>query len=341
MTTPARKPRFMSIPLKLIIPLFLLLTLIFIVSYSSLQIYLTNSMFKVMQQDADAVLDAADACLDGNSLQGLLQSPDYDETAPWPQGMHDERYWSAAECLADTERYNPYANLFLYTQDGEALVISVDSNVVNSPEESDPFGTRYTADELGQEAFDGLIERSYGNEIEELAEGFWYITYTPITNDSGQVVSGLGTWLMAGDVVEEIAILKSNLLLGFVIIYVLVLGLVWIITRNTTARLRSLRNSADLVAQGNYTPIQVKPIAIEDEVDRLSSAFNVMIDQVRGREETLKARVTELEIIIDQEKKERQVQEIADTEFFQDLTSKARNLRRRRGQEGEAPSQES
>jgi HAMP domain-containing protein len=324
----------MSIPLKLIIPLFLLLTLIFAFAYSSLQIYLTNSMFRIMEQDADAVLNAASACLDGDAIQGLLQSPNYNPATDWPNGMQDSRYWDAADCLADTERYNPYVNLFLYSQDGESLIISIDSAVINTPAESDPFGTRYTAEELGEEAFDGLIERTYGNEIEIFEDGFWYIAYTPITNSNGQVISGLAAWLTAGDVVEEIATLKSNLLFGFILVYVLVLGLVWIITRNTTARLRSLRNSADLVAEGNYSPIQVKPVAIEDEVDRLSSAFNTMIEKVRGREETLKARVTELEIIIDQEKKERQVQEIADTEFFQDLTSKARTMRQRRGQEG-------
>ncbi len=334
MANSARKPRFMSIPLKLLIPLFLLLTFIFSVAYSSLQLYLTDSMFKVMQQDADAVLDATLTCIDPDQLQGLMQSPDYDPGQPWPQGMQDERFWEIAECLNDTQRYNPYVNIFTYQADGENFIVGVDSAVLYAPDESDVFGEPNTIEDLGEEAAYGLVERTYGDEIEELEDGFWYIAYTPITNGSGQTIGGLGTWMVAGDVVEEIAAFKSNLLIGFFIAYVLVLGLVWFITRRTTARLRGLRSSADQVAAGNYTPIQVQAVAIEDEVDRLSSAFNVMINQVRGREEALKERVTELEIIIDQEKKERQVQEIADTEFFQDLSSKARSMRERRTRPG-------
>jgi hypothetical protein len=61
--------------------------------------------------------------------------------------------------------------------------------------------------------------------------------------------------------------------------------------------------------------------------------FETMMDKVRQREEKLKQQVTELKIEIDQTKRQKQVSEIVDTDFFQDLVIKARKLRNRNDDE--------
>jgi hypothetical protein len=54
-----------------------------------------------------------------------------------------------------------------------------------------------------------------------------------------------------------------------------------------------------------------------------------MADEVAAREEQLKQQIQVLQIEIDQVKKARQVSEITDTEYFQDLQKKAKALRYR------------
>jgi hypothetical protein len=57
-----------------------------------------------------------------------------------------------------------------------------------------------------------------------------------------------------------------------------------------------------------------------------------MAQEVFNRETTLRAEVQELKIEIDEAKKQLAVEEITDSEFFQDLRSKAREMRRPRTQ---------
>lgn len=67
-----------------------------------------------------------------------------------------------------------------------------------------------------------------------------------------------------------------------------------------------------------------------DELGRLARVFQGMAEQVYAREAKLKRQVAELKIEIDQARKERQVAEITETDYFQELTQKARDLRQRR-----------
>ncbi len=75
-----------------------------------------------------------------------------------------------------------------------------------------------------------------------------------------------------------------------------------------------------------------------DEVGQLARVFRGMAQEVRTRERQLKQQIRELTIQIDQTKKETQVQEIVESDFFQDLQTRAEKLRRnrRRPDEGEA-----
>lgn len=67
----------------------------------------------------------------------------------------------------------------------------------------------------------------------------------------------------------------------------------------------------------------------EDELGRLARVFRKMAGEVQRREESLKKRVAELKIEIDQARKESQVSDITDSEYFRRLQATARSLRRR------------
>jgi DNA-binding response OmpR family regulator len=64
-----------------------------------------------------------------------------------------------------------------------------------------------------------------------------------------------------------------------------------------------------------------------DELGQLARVFQRMAREVAAREEQLKQQIQVLSIEIDQAKKTRQVSEITDTEYFQQLRKKAKELR--------------
>lgn len=66
-----------------------------------------------------------------------------------------------------------------------------------------------------------------------------------------------------------------------------------------------------------------------DELGQLARVFERMVLEFLAREQQLKQQIQALRIEIDQAKKASQVSEITDTEYFQDLQRKAKDLRRR------------
>ena len=73
---------------------------------------------------------------------------------------------------------------------------------------------------------------------------------------------------------------------------------------------------------------------MQDEVDKLASVFELMVGKVYTREQNLRARVQQLEIMIDQTKRETQVAQIVESDFFQELQTKVRDMRTRFKEEG-------
>jgi sensor histidine kinase YesM len=68
-------------------------------------------------------------------------------------------------------------------------------------------------------------------------------------------------------------------------------------------------------------------ITRQDEIGRLARIFRQMAHQVYQREQRLKQQIQAFQIEIDESKRQRQVKEIVETDFFQDLALKAQALR--------------
>ncbi|MBD2460432.1 hypothetical protein H6G89_05185 [Oscillatoria sp. FACHB-1407] len=69
----------------------------------------------------------------------------------------------------------------------------------------------------------------------------------------------------------------------------------------------------------------------DDELGQLARVFQAMAREVYAREQRLKQTVQELRIEIDEVKRKKQVNEIVESDFFQDLQAKARLARNRLG----------
>lgn len=86
--------------------------------------------------------------------------------------------------------------------------------------------------------------------------------------------------------------------------------------------------AAAAVEAGTFQLGMLDAIALrEDELGQLARVFQNMIKQVQQREERLKRQVAQLEIEIDQSRLKQQVSEITQTDYFQELKRKAKELR--------------
>lgn len=100
--------------------------------------------------------------------------------------------------------------------------------------------------------------------------------------------------------------------------------------RYTTDFLGEVREWVRRVAAGEYErSFSPKTEYRDRSIAALAAEFAQMAAQVRKREEALRQEIVDLRIEIDQAKKERQVGEIVESEYFQNLRAQAARLRRR------------
>jgi HAMP domain-containing protein len=87
-------------------------------------------------------------------------------------------------------------------------------------------------------------------------------------------------------------------------------------------------DAAAAVEAGEFDPETIAQVAARrDELGRLARVFQQMVREVRAREQRLKQEVQQLRIEIDETRTARQVSEITETDYFQDLQRKADRLR--------------
>ncbi len=320
-----------------------LLTVIFIVTYAGSQKFLKTIIFRFMKQEAVSVRDAVLNCFDPDVLRELTQAAQDDPETDWRE---DDRYIALQECtIYENINYERAAIFTYYQNDENAFVFGVDGWVESGSEEEEsiPFGEEITVETVGNIVFEsmsngllanGLVAESSPDELyydDEAGASFFGLA-SPILDESGETVGGIVILVNASDFIENVDTLSFLLFAIFIVIYFLITIVVLWIIGSATSQLRTLNAAALRVAEGDYTPVKVKTQSVNDEVANLATVFNTMLEKVRGREETLKQRVAELEIVIDSNKRKEDVQEIVDSEFFQDLSARAARIRAARKQ---------
>ena len=94
-----------------------------------------------------------------------------------------------------------------------------------------------------------------------------------------------------------------------------------------------VRDWVQRVAEGEYEAVAHPDTRLRDPtIAALAAEFAQMAAQVQRREEALRQEIEalRLRIEIDEEKRQRQVSEIVESDYFQDIRARARDLRRRR-----------
>ncbi len=135
----------------------------------------------------------------------------------------------------------------------------------------------------------------------------------------------------AGDVM-----LRLILTIALTLIFTVVNALM--VAQSISRPLLRLARAAGLMETGSLTQElagDLRLVAGNDEIAQLSKVFGRMAQEVILRELALRRQVEELRIEIDETKRQAQVSEIVESDFFQNLQERARTLRQRKRQGGE------
>jgi methyl-accepting chemotaxis protein len=239
---------------------------------------------------------------------------------------------------------DPRAAFYTYTgSPKENEVVFVGSSAALAPE---PWGAKFmqgwTPDTPEDAAIilHGLIETKIYPTIYTDDFGSWISGYTPIRDSQGNVVGALGIDFSAVYVRRVQDDVKDAVVPAFGITAILVIGSVLVVSRLLTRRITALTRAAERIGEGDYEQdlSKLTPGRFSDEIGTLAQVFEIMVGKVAKREEKLKQQVAELQIMIDESKRQEQVEEIVDSDFFRDLQEKARKLRQDFAQAG-APAQ--
>ncbi|NDJ75358.1 MAG: HAMP domain-containing protein [Chloroflexi bacterium] len=110
----------------------------------------------------------------------------------------------------------------------------------------------------------------------------------------------------------------------------LVAVMVVTISRQIVRPVLTMSEVAESIEREEYTIAPLDSVVgRQDEIGLLARVFQRMAKEVYDRVEKLKQQVVELQIVIDEKKVSEEVSQIVESDYFQDLQSKARALRRR------------
>jgi uncharacterized membrane protein/HAMP domain-containing protein len=142
--------------------------------------------------------------------------------------------------------------------------------------------------------------------------------------------AGAITWSVWGLLVSREAMIHTFYFAGALAVTLLVsgFGVAVFFVRRFTGPIQGLTRAAEAVQRGEYELESLAPLALrDDEFGQLSRVFERMAAQVRGREQQLRQRVEELEIRVDRKQQARDVSDIVESDYFQDLQRRVRELR--------------
>jgi C4-dicarboxylate-specific signal transduction histidine kinase len=109
-----------------------------------------------------------------------------------------------------------------------------------------------------------------------------------------------------------------------------------VLARSISRPIRELTGAAQALEKDSFEPQTLAKVSRnQDDMGHLVRVFMQMAAKVKAREQKLKQKVMELHIEIDETKKARQVAEVTNTEYFQQLQNKAQKLRNRAVTNGE------
>lgn len=351
--TPVTDRRVVSIRVKLAIAFGLVFMLIFAgaflwfynfavgVAKTQIEFNLTNALINTAERISGntvvALFNEAEPALyddrgddDPDNDVYLTDDPRYWEIAQWLWTVHeiDTRAFPYV-FMKDTDPGNPDG--FYYVVDGLSLADPLPEWMVSFKELDEA-----TTGEI----FSGLVATStFLEEPYEWRDVWWVSGYTPIYDGAGNIVAGLGIDYEASYLIQVEHNIQTIAIPAFIAIFVIMFLLVLLTSGFVSQPIVNLAKLAEAVGEGNYD-VDFKRVTSQrfpDEIATLADTLEKMSQKVEQRETKLKQEVKELRIQVDHSRRDEQVREIVEDEFFQQLQARATGMRNRRESKPDSP----
>ncbi len=334
-----KRALFMSLRFKLIIAFTLLFSVVFAASYYWFYTSSIDRALARVTEDLDVVLTGTAAKIDGDDFEKLVL-----DGKPREDGYTDDPlYWEHVGWLTTVRELDPRARLYSFVAGpGDHSITFVGSSGATK---TPPSGAQFleTCNDSPEECgdltpnFQAITLDRVVNQTVPYTDSFgdWISGYVPIHNSSGEVVGALGVDFTANYVQEVRTAILNSVGIVFLLTYAFLFVTVWFIARTFSQPILTLTRIAERIGEGDYDQDfnrVRRTLPLRDEIDTLADVFQIMIGKVAKREENLKQQVADLQIQIDHSKRDEQVKEIVENDFFQSLQSKAYEMRSRRTQ---------
>lgn len=188
----------------------------------------------------------------------------------------------------------------------------------------------FEANGITYDQISGLTALTYQDPA---SQDIYHVYAEPCVSETFQPCQD-GQWIITTVVPEAIFTEEIDrnrvVLIGVIVTLMLAAsGAALVLSRRTLLKpMEAITNAAEVVQQGQYEAVDLSSVVDrQDELGQLATVFQFMADEVAQRERVLKQQVKSLTIQIDQAKRKTEVKEIVETDFFQDLTAKADNIR--------------
>ena len=288
-------------------------------------------------------LDGAIAGVDGDDFEVLAEFAARDAAADGSgvsegnQIYSNPLYQEHQEWITEIVRVEPRAIAYTFVPTNEGFEVQWVGDAfrvipARQPDQT-AFGESYDAS--ATLLYNGLTEVTVDLDGYSDQWGSWVSAYGPIRNSQGDIIGGFGIDVERSYVDEVESQIVQTVTIAGAIYAVISLIFVYAFSTILTRPISALTGIAQEIGEGDYDQdfAELGTTRLKDEITTLAGVFDQMVDKVAEREESLKKQVASLQIIIDEGKRDQQVAEMTETEFFQDLKQKADSLRKRKSDE--------
>lgn len=232
---------------------------------------------------------------------------------------------------------SPNGEAFIIQRDGKMVATSTGEQPFTVVDEKQvPLDIRESPTSLLQITAEHMLERYDGDfanitereDIEFVRDGETYYAQIDIISD-GRGLDWISVVVVpSSDFLGPVLANLRNTALFGVIVLVLSTMLGFLLA---TWIIRPIFTVTDVAAKIEDSVWDLEPLHVvverTDELGQLARVFEKMAKEIQAREMELKRQVVELKIQIDQKKRETQVSEIVESDFFQGLREKAKQMR--------------
>lgn len=328
-----KRARFVSLRVKILVGFTMLFTVVFAGAFYWFNSFSETMALKRIEEDLKDTLLAAAGGVNGDELASLVK-----EGVPNEEGFSDDpRYQRQIEWLDTVHNIEPRAWPYTYVKGEEEkeVICVADAWVRHDPKKAIKFQERYTPNTYIP--WQGLDDTTLYMKVYTDTWGSWVSGYTPIKDAQGEKVGAIGVDFRADYVDQVKQAIRDSMVMAFGITYAVLFALVFLVSGTLTRPVVFLTRAAERIGEGDYSQdlSELLQSQMRDEISTLTEVFEIMVGKVRKREQTLRRQVEELRIEIDEVKRRKQVSEIVDTDFFQELQARARSMRDRSRQSGQ------